>query len=390
MAATRREISRLLGFRSSFTAFTSLIPFKRDIYTKALGKHSSKLSYNLVITSRCYCSSDPPETGKQGATRPRTKSPSSTISRRDRVFRQLAYIIKKGKVDRLHKDSWLCTAYSTAESYNIEQLRKYLNRQDSCYEIAELPKDTSDVLRITQLVKDGAEPQEVFFFRRLGAFVCWNLTEAERVNLKGTLKQFQRKSYPDDLVERENEQLTYFYKERDSNLVGGDIHLSSTVDVETKALEKYAFSNAMALSVKLASWEAALDQFVDSLRNIPEDLQRGHKPNMSRKEVLQKLGELLSLRHQINLYSDLLMTPDFYWDREDLEHLYNKTCNYLDVGRRTKVTNEKLNMCSEMVEILRSHLNERHSLRLEWAIVALIAIEVVFEIGHWVEKFFPL
>ena len=42
-------------------------------------------------------------------------------------------------------------------------------------------------------------------------------------------------------------------------------------------------------------------------------------------------------RHQINLYSDLLMTPDFYWDREDLEMLYNTTCNYLDVGRRTKV-----------------------------------------------------
>ena len=32
------------------------------------------------------------------------------------------------------------------------------------------------------------------------------------------------------------------------------------------------------------------------------------------------------------------MTPDFYWDREDLELLYNKTCNYLDVGRRTKAS----------------------------------------------------
>ena len=43
-------------------------------------------------------------------------------------------------------------------------------------------------------------------------------------------------------------------------------------------------------------------------------------------------------RHQINLYSDLLITPDFYWDREDLEKLYAKTCNYLEVGKRTKVS----------------------------------------------------
>jgi required for meiotic nuclear division protein 1 len=29
-------------------------------------------------------------------------------------------------------------------------------------------------------------------------------------------------------------------------------------------LEKYAFSNALAQSVKLAIWEASLDQYVDS------------------------------------------------------------------------------------------------------------------------------
>ena len=40
--------------------------------------------------------------------------------------------------------------------------------------------------------------------------------------------------------------------------------------------------------------------------------------------------------HLINLSSDLLDTPDFYWDREDLEILYNKTCNYLNIARRTK------------------------------------------------------
>jgi len=40
--------------------------------------------------------------------------------------------------------------------------------------------------------------------------------------------------------------------------------------------------------------------------------------------------------HLINLSSDLLDTPDFYWDREEHEILYNKTCNYLNITRRTK------------------------------------------------------
>lgn len=31
------------------------------------------------------------------------------------------------------------------------------------------------------------------------------------------------------------------------------------------------------------------------------------------------------------------MTPDFYWDRENLESLYDKTCIYLDIHKRTRV-----------------------------------------------------
>ena len=39
--------------------------------------------------------------------------------------------------------------------------------------------------------------------------------------------------------------------------------------------------------------------------------------------------------------------------------------------------NEKLNHCTELAELLRTHLSEKHSLRLEWGIIGLIAIEVI-------------
>ena len=41
-------------------------------------------------------------------------------------------------------------------------------------------------------------------------------------------------------------------------------------------------------------------------------------------------------RHELNLSSDLLDTPDFYWDREDLERLYLSTCAHLATGKRTR------------------------------------------------------
>ncbi|KAG9347644.1 hypothetical protein JZ751_005216 [Albula glossodonta] len=85
-------------------------------------------------------------------------------------------------------------------------------------------------------------------------------------------------------------------------------------------------------------------------------------------------------RHCINLSSDLLITPDFYWDRENLEQLYDKTCQFLNINRR--VMNEKLQHCTELTDLMRNHLSEKHGLRLEWMIVILITIEVMFELAR--------
>lgn len=32
------------------------------------------------------------------------------------------------------------------------------------------------------------------------------------------------------------------------------------------------------------------------------------------------------------------MTPDFYWDRENLEKLYDKTCQFLSINRRVNAS----------------------------------------------------
>lgn len=54
-------------------------------------------------------------------------------------------------------------------------------------------------------------------------------------------------------------------------------------------------------------------------------------------KYIQVYYSSFDFRHAINLSSDLLDTPDFYWDRKDLEILYHQTCNYLDIPKRTRV-----------------------------------------------------
>ncbi len=54
----------------------------------------------------------------------------------DHTSQSLSYFI----IHVVSKDSWVCMAYSTGESYNIELLRNHFNKNTSTYEIAELPK----------------------------------------------------------------------------------------------------------------------------------------------------------------------------------------------------------------------------------------------------------
>ena len=56
----------------------------------------------------------------------------------------------------------------------------------------------------------------------------------------------------------------------------------------------------------------------------------------------------------------------------------------LDIRQRGHVFNKKLDYANELVAVLRSHLSEQHGLKLEWGIIALIAVEVLFETLHWV------
>ncbi|TRZ26826.1 hypothetical protein HGM15179_000296 [Zosterops borbonicus] len=269
-----------------------------------------------------------------------------------------------------------CTAFATADEYHLGNLCHDLTSH-GYVEITSLPRDAANVLVVsTEKSAKEDDPGIIFFFRE-GAVVFWNVEEKSMKNIMRVLEQHEIQPYEVALVHWENEELNYRIGEGQSKLHKGQILLNSELDSDEVVLQKFAFSNALCLSVKLAIWESLLDNFVESIQSIPEILKSRRKVKLSHADVMQKIGELFALRHRINLSSDLLITPDFYWDREKLEELYDKTCQFLNINRRVKVMNEKLQHCMELTDLMRNHLNEKHALRLEWMIVILITIESV-------------
>ncbi|KAG8438855.1 hypothetical protein GDO86_005153, partial [Hymenochirus boettgeri] len=271
-------------------------------------------------------------------------------------------------------DLMQCTAFATADEYQLDGLCHDLVSH-GYLELPSLPRDASNVLLVG--VENTAKDYDsgmIFFFRE-GAVIFWNVEEKTMKNALQILERHEIQPYEVALVHWENEEINYSYGEGHTKLVNGEIKLNSLLELDEVSLEKFAFSNALCLSVKLAIWEATLDTFVASIQSIPEMLKARKKVKLSHDDVMQKIGELFALRHRINLSSDLLLTPDFYWDRENLEHLYDKTCQFLSINRRVKVINEKLQHCTELTDLMRNHLSEKHGLRLEWMIVILITFE---------------
>lgn len=313
---------------------------------------------------------------------------------------------KRLALDELSALGFLNTrGYTTADEYNLEELHAAL-KQQNLYETKRFFSTDNlgveqNVLFVTAKYPTGEQPREIFFFRE-GSVVFWNCNDIETNNVLNFLRNFERESYVSALVHGESEVMPYTYISSTAIDVEGDLVAEgSELNVASRAffqngkfyvtpdsdnfLYKYTFSNAIAQSIKLGLWEATLDRYIDSMEYLTEDLKRGRRLRISRAAMLRKTGELFALRHSINLSSDLLDAPDFYWDREELEGLYLQVCSYFSISRRTKVMNEKINHCVELAELVSHNLNDAHHIRLEWMIIILIMVEVGFEILHFVE-----
>ncbi|XP_029719236.1 required for meiotic nuclear division protein 1 homolog [Aedes albopictus] len=294
---------------------------------------------------------------------------------------------REEEISKLAKGYLTVTAFATAEEYDLERLLGALKDQN-LYEPKQFLSSEDndidpDVLHVTAKYKVGDESRDVYFFRE-GTVVLWNCTDLENNNILRFLKQFEQDSYDESTVLEESEAMLYNAIDGPARLKNNSFYISTNDDTD---LEKYTFSNAMSLSVKLGIWEASLERYIESMAYVTDDLKKGNKITISRPEMLRKTGELFALRHLINLSSDLLDVPDFYWDREQLETLYQQTCSYFSINRRTRVMNEKLNHCVELADLISSNLNDKHHVRLEWMIIILIMVEVGFEILHYVDKF---
>jgi uncharacterized Rmd1/YagE family protein len=255
-------------------------------------------------------------------------------------------------------------------------------------------------LNVSDLPADGFG--DVFIFPS-GTVVGWSLPESFTSYLATKTLLPAAEGPHTDHIETEDLDFVEDWQREISSIKGDTIILgtkssSDNIDADLQrqqnteiVLTKIAFSSGLARSTKLAVLESLLSNYFESTRDIPTLLSRGSRLPFTRDFILRKTGQLLNIRAQLNLYSELTDSlPDIFWDSRHelgLEGYYEQVGRALDVGIRIKVLNEKMDYAQEIASVMRERLSEKHGLRLEWIIILLIAVEVGFEILRiWKER----
>ena len=60
-------------------------------------------------------------------------------------------------------------------------------------------------------------------------------------------------------------------------------------------------------------------------------------------------GKLFKLRRDVNLMSNVLDVPELFWSEASLKGLYDAVREYMEIGPRVQVLNEKLAVVGDLV-----------------------------------------
>jgi uncharacterized Rmd1/YagE family protein len=251
-----------------------------------------------------------------------------------------------------------CTAYCYSDSYNLPALFQFFKSQMVVTHFRD------NIHLIT-----GQASGDVFFFS-YGVMVAWGLTEEEELAILEKARPFEIE--PQINPGKDDYEFTYGDVSR--------IQREGMILPNKDVLTKLSVSYGLGQSTKLSVFEETVNKSIAQTHHLPEDLATKGKISLSRKEISQKIGELFIDRSSVNLHSDILDEPEFFWEYPEHQPIYRDTAKCFDIAPRAEVLNKRLTIVAELLEILSDQLNHQHSSTLEWTIIWLILIEVFLAI----------
>ncbi|KAL2215949.1 hypothetical protein M432DRAFT_593346 [Thermoascus aurantiacus ATCC 26904] len=141
---------------------------------------------------------------------------------------------------------------------------------------------------------------------------------------------------------------------------------------------KLAISHGIAQSTKLCFFEEVMARQMAEAKDVPRRLATTGQLGMKREEVFRILGRLFKSRVEVNLSSNVLDVPNFFWESEPtLYPLYIAVREYLEIKPRIQVLNERCRVFLDLAEMLSDSIADNKMSHQTWIIIVLICISIL-------------
>ncbi|KAL2165389.1 hypothetical protein VTH06DRAFT_687 [Thermothelomyces fergusii] len=234
---------------------------------------------------------------------------------------------------------------------------------------------------INRLVADSKNFGEMFVFS-YGVVVFWNFTERQEKDILADLTFAEHETGiplvagPLGEMDFETEEFHFEYSpDVKRPRVFNDM---ITLLPRSDHMVKLTISHAIAQSTKLCFFEERMSETMLSAQHIPKRLALTGELNMTRTEIVKILGRLFKSRVEINLSSNILDVPNFFWDSEPTLHpLYVAVREYLEIDPRIRVLNERCRVFLDLADILADSIADSKMSHITWIIIFLIVISII-------------
>ncbi|KAK4136645.1 DUF155-domain-containing protein [Trichocladium antarcticum] len=239
---------------------------------------------------------------------------------------------------------------------------------------------------INRLVPDAKHFGEMFVFS-YGVVVFWNFTEHQEKDILADLTFAENETgvslatHPLDENDFETEEFHFEYSpDVKRPRVFNDM---ITLLPRSDHMVKLTISHAIAQSTRLCFFEERMSETMLDAQHIPKRLALTGELNMTRTEIVKILGRLFKSRVDINLSSNILDVPNFFWDSEPTLHpLYVAIRDYLEIDLRIKVLNERCRVFLDLADILADSVADSKMSYITWIIIILILISIVVTVAE--------
>lgn len=208
------------------------------------------------------------------------------------------------------------------------------------------------------------------FLEKFGAVVFWNCSEEVIQSLHEELRALEGVG---ERLERARDDLMVHVGSPEDRVGFSEVWLRELTLDKLKIV-----SLALAQSVALDHFEMDVSRAMARFHPVVLAMREHGRLFLSHREALQLVGFALEIRAEVLNNLTLFDDPPETWESESLAHLDSQLYDQFDLEERLEAIQQKLAYLADTGARVMDVLTTRKNHRLEWIIIILIAIEIVF------------